>query len=195
MADSDSFELKLKEMNRYSLVLLFCIFNLSAFQAQTCQEVNTLLTAISQVENSKEISQSEAGQKLIACGEGALRVLPDFFNDPTPTEVYSDCQNRNLTKGEVAIIMADRLDRMPYGTLTGVQNCTLTFCEGNANFIEYYLPWIVKDGVTAFTERYREWLEDPDRIEFAPFSGRREKRARKRRINKYNKQQAKAARG
>ncbi len=67
-----------------------------------------------------------------------LTYLAKFFDIPTQTIIYSDCQNRFLTKGEVAIIVADRLKTMPYYNLTGIQNCTLSHCENNSNLIEYY---------------------------------------------------------
>lgn len=47
---------------------------------------------------------------------------------------------------------------MPYFVLTGMQNCLLEFCENNPNLIEYYLPWINRDGVLNFKDKYINWL-------------------------------------
>ncbi|MBD8487340.1 hypothetical protein IFO69_01130 [Echinicola sp. CAU 1574] len=71
-----------------------------------------------------------------------------------------------MNKGEIAIIMADRIEGMPYARVTGIQNCTLTFCKKNANLIEYYLPFIERDGIEKFQEKYMEWLASDDRIEW-----------------------------
>ena len=49
------------------------------------------------------------------------------FTDRTPTKLIPDCIGRYLNKGEIAIILADRIEGMPYAKVTGVQNYTLTF--------------------------------------------------------------------
>ncbi|MFX1621386.1 hypothetical protein JZ972_11070, partial [Riemerella anatipestifer] len=77
----------------------------------------------------------------------------DFFTNSTLTNVKSECQKRNLTKGEIAIIIADQIEKMPYALLTGVQNCLLEFCENNPNWIEYYFGWIKNDGIERFKEK------------------------------------------
>ena len=119
---------------------------------------------IAKTDNSKEISKTEQAQKIIQYGNKILPILADFFTDRTITNVKSECIERNLTKGEIAIIMADRIEIMPYFELTGVQNCLMTFCENNINFIEYYLSYIHRDGTEKFQKKYNEWLLSDYRI-------------------------------
>ena len=85
-------------------------------------------------------------------------MLSDFFSDSILTQVKSECNERSLNKGEIAIILADHIDRMPYALLTGVQNCLLEFCEDNPNLVEYYLPSIHQFGLLKFQEAYINWL-------------------------------------
>lgn len=68
---------------------------------------------------------------------------------------------------------------MPYARVTGIQNCTLTFCEKNANLIEYYLPFIKRDGIEKFQENYMNWLASDDRINWTPMLTYETKKERK----------------
>lgn len=137
--------------------------NLNLSFSQTESEIDSLLNGISKTENSIGIVKTKQTEKIMAYGENSLPILAEFFTDSTMTEIKSDCNNRNLTKGELAIIIADRIKVMPFALLTGVQNCLLEFCENNPNLIEYYLPWIKEDGGKSFKEKYMDWLSSFER--------------------------------
>ena len=165
--------------------------NLNLGLAQTKSEIDSLLNGISETENSKEITKTVQAEKLIAFGEKSLPVLAEFFTDSTLTKIKSECQERNLTKGELAIVMADRIEGMPYATITGVQNCLLTFCKGNPNLIEYYL-WAIKDnGTENFKKKYIEWLASDERIKWRPLIDYKTKRERKKEIRKRKREKRK----
>ena len=138
-----------------------------------------LLNQISKTENSREITKTDPAQKLIEYGWRILPTLGEFFNDQTPTNLRSECIGRNLNKGEIAIIMADRIEGMPYYPLTGIQNDTLIFCKNNPNLIEYYLPYIIRDGINNFQEKYQRWLVSDERIEWRPILDYKTKKERK----------------
>ncbi|APQ18754.1 hypothetical protein [Maribacter hydrothermalis] len=165
-------------MKKIGLILLTILLNLNLSFSQTESEIDLLLNGISETENSKEIIKTEQAKKIIAFGENSLKTLAEFFTDSTLTKVKSECQERNLTKGEIAIIIADRIERMPYFIVTGVQNCTMEFCENNPNLIEYYLPWIEKDDGKSFKEKYINWLASYDR------KSKSERRKEKRKLKK-----------
>ena len=165
-------------MKKIGLILLTILLNLNLSFSQTESEIDLLLNGISETENSKEITKTEQAKKIIAFGENSLKTLAEFFTDSTLTKVKSECQERNLTKGEIAIIMADRIEGMPYFIVTGVQNCTMEFCENNPNLIEYYLPWIEKDGGKSFQEKYINWLASYER------KSKSERRKEKRKLKK-----------
>ena len=152
--------------------------------SQTKSEIDSLLSGISETENSKGITETEQAKKIIAFGENSLTTLAEYFTDSTLTKVKSECQKRNLTKGEIAIIMADRIEGMPYFTVTGIQNCTMSFCENNPNLIEYYLWAIKRNGTEQFQEKYLTWLESDDRIEWTPLLDYKSKKERKKEIRK-----------
>ncbi len=98
-------------------------------------------------------------QQIIKEGNSNLQSLIDKFPDTTLSNVYSNCCNRYLSRGELAIIIADHIEKMPYFLLTGIQNCTMTFCPDNPNNIEYYLDVIKsRRGVHEFTKKYRQWV-------------------------------------
>ena len=167
-------------MKNITLIILTILLNLNLSFSQTESEIDSLLTEISETENTKEIAKTEQAKKIITFGEKALLTLTEFFTDSTLTKVKSECQKRNLTKGEIAIIMADRIEFMPYAKLTGIQNCLLTFCENNPNLIEYYLWAIKRDGVENFKNKYKNWLVSDDRKEWTPlFDTRAKKEIRK----------------
>ncbi len=150
-------------MKKILLIFTFIILNLSLFSAQTKEEFNKLINEIS-VENSIDIITTKESKQIISYGEKSLTLLAEFFTDETLTNVKSDCLERNLTKGEIAIILADRIQRIPYFRLTGIQNCLLEFCKNNPNLIEYYFPFIQKDKAKLFTKKYRDWLESKENL-------------------------------
>jgi hypothetical protein len=161
-------------MKKIGLILLTILLNLNLSFSQTESEIDSLLNGISKTENSIGIVKTTQAEKIMAFGEKSLPILAEFFTDSTLTEIKSDCNNRNLTKGELSIIIADQIKGMPFALLTGVQNCLLEFCENNPNLIEYYLPWIQEDGGKSFKEKYIDWLSSFDRK-----SSKRQKEKRK----------------
>jgi len=179
-------------MKKIVLLFLTILLNLNLSFSQTESEINSLLNGISETENSKEITKTEQAKKIIAFGENSLTTLAEFFTDTTLTKVKSECQERNLTKGEIAIIMADRIEGMPYFTVTGIQNCLITFCENNPNLIEYYLWAIKRDGTENFKEKYLAWLESDDRIEWTPLLDYKSRKERKKEIRKRKREKRKA---
>jgi len=139
---------------------------LSAFCSigQTTQILDSLLLPLYSIGNSKYLSKATAAKCITTYGPKVLPILVSYFSDTTLTNIKSDCQDFYLKKGEVAIIMADRVEMMPYAQLTGFQNCLMEFCKDNPNWIEYYLPEVRKMGLTVFTEKYQKWLTDQHRI-------------------------------
>ena len=168
-------------MKNIGLILLTILLNLNLSFSQTESEIDSLLNVISKTENSIGIVKTKQAEKIMAFGEKSLPILAEFFTDFTLTEIKSECHNRNLTKGELAIIIADRIEGMPFALLTGVQNCLLEFCENNPNLIEYYLPWIKQDGGKSFKEKYKNWLASYDR------KSKSERRKEKRNLKRENK--------
>lgn len=153
-------------MKKLHLIILIFTFNFGLSQTKT--EINSLLNEITKTESSKEIINTNEGKKIIEFGWKLLPILSEFFIDKTETKVKSECIGRNLTKGEIAIVLADRIEGMPYAQITGIQNCLGTFCEKNINFIEYYMDYIKRDGVEIFQRKYHEWIKSDAYIEWRP---------------------------
>jgi len=128
--------------------------------SQTKEDVAAVLDKISTLDDSKRILDNFRKQ-ITGYDKKSLPVLAGFFQDTSMTSVYSHCLSRKLTKGELAIIVADLTETMPYAQVTQVQNCTLTFCDKNPNLIEYYLDYIAKD-VAGFTKRYTAWINSKE---------------------------------
>ena len=148
-----------------SLTIL-CFLALSAFCSigQKTQILDSLLLPLYNIGNSKFLSEQPTAKSIISYGPKMLSSLVSYFADTTLTNIKSDCQDSYLKKGEVAIIIADRIEMMPYAQLTGFQNCLMEFCKDNPNWIEYYFPEVRKMGMTVFTEKYQKWLTDHHRI-------------------------------
>ncbi len=145
-------------MKKLYFILIILVVNQNLALSQTEMEIDSLLDGIAKTENSKGIIKTVQAEKILSYGESSLPILTGFFTDSTTTKVYSECQARHLSKGELAIIMADGIDRMPYFRITGMQNCLLTFCEDNPNLIEYYFYAINRDGISNFQIKYQDWL-------------------------------------
>ncbi|UUV21009.1 hypothetical protein [Paenimyroides aestuarii] len=144
-------------------ILLFLFLKLNSF-SQTNVEVYSLLKEISLVKHSREIVNTNAGKILLSYDWKAAEILSEYFLDSNKTKVYSDCLERYLTIGEIAIIIADRIDGMNYYRLTLLQNCLMEFCQGNANIIEYYLPYIHETSLSDFKERYLLWIKSEEYV-------------------------------
>ena len=145
-------------MSKKIIILLLIISTHFCF-SRTRNDIDTLLNSIT-ITNSKGINTTIAAKKIIAKGTSILSTLSTFFSDASPTKIYSECHNRTLTKGEVAIIIADKIKTMPYFEMTGIQNCTLTFCDNNPNLIEYYFSYIA---AKEFQSRYNQWLKSEEK--------------------------------
>ena len=154
-------------MKKKQIILTILILNLNLCFAQTKYEIDFLLNKISETENSKSIVKIEETKQIMNFGKKILPILAEFFTDTIQTKVFSECQNRYLKKGEIAIIIADRIERMPYFTLTRIQNCILSFCENNPNWIEYYLWAINENGMELFKKNYIIWLKYAKRKNFS----------------------------
>jgi hypothetical protein len=144
---------------------------------QTRQSIDSLLSPLYDMKNSKNLSKKTQAKQIINYGHKVLPILATFFTDTTQTKIKSDCQNIYLTKGEVAIILSDRIEMMPYATLTGIQNCLLSFCKDNPNWIEYYLYAIRRGGTKLFKEKYTSWLASKDRKKWAPHINNKKKKS------------------
>lgn len=141
------------------IILLLC----TCFSFSQAVRVDSLLQQVASIKNSKDIARSEPAQGIMTMGVEALGHLVPIFPDSAATEVYSECTRKYLRKGELAMILADRIEMMPYALLTGVQNCLFQFCDQNPNFIEYYFPYLESMGVNEFQKRYVAWLHSRDR--------------------------------
>ena len=149
-------------MKQIGFILFTVLLHFNSSFSQTKSEIELLLNEIAKIENSTQIIKTEQTQEILAYGEKSLPMLAELFTDSALTTITSECNNRVLTYGELAIIIADSIKRTPYAFLTGVQNCTLEFCENNPNLIEYYFHWIEKDGGKLFKEKYINWLNSDE---------------------------------
>lgn len=130
---------------------------------QSKSEVEDLLMDVSKVSDSKDIIKNESAMRISDYQEEALNILTDFFTDDTKTNVYSKCLKRKLSKGELAIILCDRIEIIPYFELINMQNFTLLFCKDNPNFVEPYLDIIKKQSPAKFRDKYVKWLHSEER--------------------------------
>ena len=147
---------------KFRLICLILLFTGNTTWAQSPAGLDSLLSHLSG--NSRHLTKIIAVKKFISQGTISLPALAANFTDTTLSKVFSNCTGRYLTKGEIAIILADRIETMPYFTLTGLQNCLLESCDDNPNFVEYYFYFIRVRGMTkAFQRRYVEWLSSVER--------------------------------
>lgn len=161
------------------VIILFTLTLLTALSyGQTQSHIDSLLTSLYDIKKSKDISTQKEAKQIIEYGDKVLSFLTNRFADTTLTKINSECQELTLTKGEVAIILADRIEIMPYALLTYIQNCTLEFCKDNPNLVEYYLSAIRRDNVKKFQDRYIGWLKSKDRKKWGPYLTNKKKKVK-----------------
>lgn len=156
-------------MKRPLVILVYLTFLTGLSYGQTQSHIDSLLKALYDTKKSKDLSTRQEAKQIISYGDKVLPFLTQRFNDRTFTQINSECQQLTLTRGEVAIILADRIEIMPYALLTDIQNCTLEFCKDNPNLIEYYLFAIRRGNVEKFHRRYIDWLKSEDRKKWGPY--------------------------
>jgi hypothetical protein len=119
-------------------------------------EVNKSINLIvKEITNSDAISTCEHGKKLLNSGLEILPYLKEKFTDSTETKVYSTHNKRNLTFGELAIIVAGNIKTIPIAKVLGIQQCTPPI---DLN-IEHFL-WAIKKNPKRFIENYNIWLKE-----------------------------------
>lgn len=119
-------------------------------------EINESINILAkEITNSNDIETCEHGKKIINSGIEILPYLKNEFFDSTETKVYSTHNERNLTKGELAIIIASDIKRIPIAYVVGIQQCVPPFDMD----IEHYLS-VIKKNPEYFIENYNKWLKE-----------------------------------
>lgn len=155
-------------MTKFLTIFTVFTVSLGSTIGQSSQVIDSLLLPLYDIPNSKDLSKAPEGKGIIKYGANVLPILASYFTDTTQTKVKSDCQDTYLTRGEIAMILADRTEIMPYALLTGIQNCIFEYCEDNPNFIEYYILAIRQNGVKLFEQKYSDWLISKGRKKWFP---------------------------
>ncbi|WNJ17418.1 hypothetical protein [Pontibacter sp. G13] len=147
-----------------SLLILPLLLSCLSAHAQT--KIDFLLLAVGETANSKDLTRDEIAGQIMAYGDSILPILAARFADTTQVKTYSDCQGRRLTLGEIAMILADAIEPIPYAYLTGTQNCLLQFCADNPNLLEYYMNWRSSEDIQRFQCTYQAYLDSEVRKDF-----------------------------
>lgn len=153
-------------MKKEIIVVVILFLSINNGFAQSISKIDSLLQEITTIKDSKKIINTKQAIQIIDLGDPALVVLSELFTDTTPTQIHSECRDRTLTKGEIAIILADKILPMPYAILIGVQNCLATYCDNNPNRVEYYLDAFQGKEMITFQKTYQEWLTSDHKKEW-----------------------------
>lgn len=119
-------------------------------------EIHVHLNKLTQeVKISNKIAHHESGKKIIESELAILPYLSPFFTDSTETAIYSERNQRTITKGELAIVLASKIKPFPIAALIGVQQCTPPFKTEAEDFLNQ-----IQKNPTEFTNRYQTWLKE-----------------------------------
>lgn len=115
---------------------------------------STLLKIDDQISTSDSIEICQSGQKLINSGLEILPFLQVEFKDSTETKIYSEYNKRNLTIGEVAIIIANSIKQIPIFQVIGVEQCIPPFERDVEKFLD-----AIKYRPERFYQEYANWID------------------------------------
>lgn len=136
--------------------------------AQT-KEYTTIILPADLTGTPTSVMSDPGIERLIAKGKNMLPILSKNFADTSLTGVFSTCAGRFLKQGEIAMLIADKIEGMPYLLLTGLENCTFESCDGELLTIEWYLEYIRKRNmISEFSKRYDNWLISAERKKLRP---------------------------
>lgn len=116
---------------------------------------NALIKVTQEVSTSDSIELCQNGQKIINSGKDILPYLLEHFKDSTETNIYSEFNKRDLTTGEVAIILSNSIKKIPIAQVVGVQQCTPPFESDVEKFLGY-----IKNRPERFYEEYENWIKN-----------------------------------
>lgn len=125
------------------------------FEDKITDSIRRTLNNISlEISNSDSIDKCKSGIKLLNAKKAALPQLLRFFKETYPTTIYSKRNNRFLTNGELAIIMAEKIEHPPTALVYGIQVCMPHYLE-----IETYLGNFNRQK-NEICENYKKWLDE-----------------------------------
>lgn len=153
----------------FSLRFVLPFFSLVvSFSLQGQASSTPICDCIAQLEqelDSKEIKEISCLKQLIARIEDPIFLIDDLDNVDS-SMVYSQCKSRHLTYGEVAFIIMEHIEPIPYSMALGIQNCTHAHCADNANLIEYFYTYWDTYTYDYLFGKYFEYLHSEERKEF-----------------------------
>ena len=133
---------------KYILSIFFYLHFTYSFGQKKLELSDLFLKTSKEVVNTKEIG---ANKNIIVFSENkqnSIKFLIEEFTNTKSTKVYSDCLKRNINLGELAIIIVDKIEPMPYLKLTAIKNAeekSKQYCK-SGNVIEFYLNQISMEG-------------------------------------------------
>ncbi len=159
---------------RFALALLLFSLSFGLDGQDSSTPVCDCLARLEQELDSKEIKDHPCLGRIIGQVEDPLLLINDLDNVDSSL-VYSHCKSRYLTFGEVALIVMERIEHIPYATALGIQNCTHAHCEDNLNLIEYFFSYWDDFTYDNLFDEYRDYLHSSRRQEFIEYLKNRDR--------------------
>ncbi len=146
------------------MLVLFVLYQTALLPAQT--QDTPIFDYLCQLENdldSKSIQYNTSLCQIIIETQDPLMLIQELENHD-PSRVYSTCVSRYLTYAEVALIVMEHIEPIPYFAALGIQNCTRVKCPGNSNLIEYFFAYWGDYNYEYLLRKYRHYLTSERRI-------------------------------
>ncbi|TVZ55827.1 hypothetical protein OD91_1095 [Lutibacter sp. Hel_I_33_5] len=141
------------------------IFNSFCSYSQTNEKIEHLLDEILLIDgNYNNIIESKQANELISYGEKILPKLTFFFTSLEISKLSYKCYNYNFTKGEISIMIAERIEPIPnFKIKYPVENYLWAGCKGFPKWVNYNIQKIRVGGLEQFKLIYTKWLNSSKR--------------------------------
>ena len=153
---------------RFALTFLPILLSFALVGQDSSTPICDCLARLEQELDSKKIKDHPCLQRIIGQVKDPVLLIDDLDNVDSSL-VYSHCKSRPLTFGEVALIIMERIEHIPYATALGIQNCTHAHCEDNSNLIEYFFSYWDDYTYDYLFDEYRNYLQSVRRQEFIEY--------------------------
>ena len=157
---------------------LFAIFFASHFLAsgQTDRSISTMISLIKSVpfhytsSSQKDIKKlailnklnDASFQMIVSYDTVAIPYLINKLNDTTLTEIYNSCSKNNFKIGDIAFLLINDIEQIPYSTVTNTQWCLVGQC---GKLPDYFFNYLELNRLE-FQLKYRKYYYSIKRQEF-----------------------------
>lgn len=98
-------------------------------------------------------------QSMVKYGAPVIVHLMDMLDDTTVTKLFNSCTNKNYTVGDLAFLLIDEIEWIPFALVIKMQWCTFRACGSLPDYFWDYL----RENRKSFKQNYQTYYYSKER--------------------------------